>query len=173
MTTEHCFSRGESQFIFKAVGDVLLEIQNYISSYEPLSDSLDSEGPELGPKTLSRHEKCIRFASNKTQSAEDILPSQENESDASINHLCRGDINRSRSNINAQSEYNGGKLGQTGPRSPKPLAKGRQSFKIESFFTFGRHNQILIPSSEILILSLIYIDRFIKNKGLEKFDIAR
>jgi hypothetical protein len=174
MTIKYKFSRGESQFIFKAVGDVLLEIQTYISSSKQLNDSLDSVGPEPGSNTLSSKEKCIRFASNKLLSAEDIFPSEKEMSQSSINTFNQRDLDRTRLKTKTLSEINVGRRGYYNDvKSPKAFAKNKLPFKIESFFTFGRHNQIFSPSAEILVLSLIYIDRFINNKGLDKFNIPR
>ena len=49
MTTNYVLSRGESQFVFKAVGDVLLEIQKYVSNEAQVKNQFNSFDQELEP----------------------------------------------------------------------------------------------------------------------------
>lgn len=171
MATKLCFSHGESQFIFKAVGEILLEIQTYISGCEQPMDISDCVCPKLGAPTLSGREKQIRFTSNKAMSAEDVMNWQSEMAEPKINYINQWDCELSHSKAQALSDRDRGIVDNV-VKSPKSL-KNRLPFKIESFFRFGRLNQIFYPSAEVLILSLIYIDRFINMKGIENFNITR
>lgn len=178
MTTNYVLSRGESQFVFKAVGDVLLEIQKYVSNEAQVKNQFNSFDQELEPWS-NWSDKNIRFVCNNHITTEGIITRANKTARPNIKCISKGDLDRTRSKAKALSDPYDSSFGLSRFKSDNLLARNRHPLKIESFFTFGRQNQIYTPSPYIIISSLIYIDRFIKSQRamrssqLSDFDIQR
>lgn len=180
MNTHYSVSRGERKFVNKAVSSVLAEIQEYISNtHRMVLEKLDCSMLGTQAKSLSSKEKWIRFTSNKNLSTETIISSISDNVLASNLSQGEGDLDRSYSYSKQSSASSVKKACSGAIKSTKSYTNVRLPFKIESFFSFGRQGANFTPSIEVILLSLIYIDRFIRAQWVndlgagQYFDISR
>ena len=211
-TFSNLLSRGESKFIVKAVGSVLLEIDQFISNQEIKHDKTDRSLPSSTKdvKALSSHAKRANFISSKILSDDEIKQwtTRFNEPIETTYH--RRDLDSSISKNKKPIVVSNGSLKWNELESTRfCVKKGLKFMNIDesdssekknhvgSFSRFANVYSIDSPKINInrfvtsfykhysqvsyssFILSLIYIDRFIKSQwkdglnGLANFDMLK
>jgi hypothetical protein len=179
MTTRNYLSRAETQFIFQAVGDVLLEINNFISAQEYTADCPDFGCSRNCDSTPYISDAKVKFSSKNAINDEDLNLCDTDVSININNSMNIGAYDRTRCNTKSLSETSDTDFVKTELKSQNSYVKTNKSFKVESFFSLGKFSRAIKPSTDIVILSLIYIDRFIKSaceedlNGLSRFNISR
>lgn len=216
LETEDCtfsnlLSQGESKFIIKAVGSVLLEIDHFISNSEIKHDktNISRHSSDMDWRVLSGHDKRANFISEKVLSHDEIkqCPIRFDEPIESTYH--RRDLDRPISKTRKPANVNNGSLKwneldstrfcvkkglklmnitesdlversqiDSFSRSGEVYSINSSKVNINSFvISFYKHYPQVSYSS--FILSLIYIDRFIKSqckeglKGLANFNMLK
>jgi len=203
-------SLNDTKYIIKAVGKILLEIQNYISNEEIKPDNRDSVSPKRDNLHISTDEKRVLFKTNKNLSHEKLKscvndingPTEQTYHrrllDSAISkskkpmHFQNGSLQWSDINstnfsvqnnnilhVKRESEFNREDVDFNNFSDGENIYRvNRLNLSINHFVT-SFYKSFPIISHSSFILSLIYIDRFIKSKcsssltNLSKFSITR
>jgi len=194
-TFDNCFSAQESKYMVKAVGEILLEIQKYISTVAQ-SNSGNSSPRRFRCVTNVSSEKRNKFLNNRTLS--------EDENNACINGINEPtgqtyhrrvldkvnsktkkpvDCQKGSLDWNELENLDLSELNKTALEKPAALPQNSLRSRVRvnkpshgNFYNAGRfqpgislfvtsfYKHYPIVSASSFVLSLIYIDRFIKSQ---------
>lgn len=164
LTFDNYASLNESVYIVKAVGEILLEIKRWVMDINPCDNDIKEVTERNSPRKVLEH----------------VVPSAKRQADYKAGSPGRNEMPSNKICFTVQKLSN--RRRDNSLRTVSSLGRvynaNRIRLNICDFVTsFYKHYPLISYSS--FILSLIYIDRFIKAKwagdlsGLSKFSIKR